>query len=82
MTMTTSHRTNRPMASASSTSADRKLTGKIKVGSDPEEFTLSPDGRKIYVSNEDVKTASIVDIASAKVEHIILVGSGARRAWR
>ena len=54
--------------------ANRKLTGKIKVGSDPEEFTLSPDGRKIYVSNEDVKTASIVDIASAKVEHIILVG--------
>jgi YVTN family beta-propeller protein len=54
--------------------ATRQVTGKIKVGSDPEEFTLSPDGRKIYVSNEDVKTASIVDIASAKVEHIILVG--------
>src|SRR3984957_6847009 len=54
--------------------ATRQLTGKIKVGSDPEEFTLSPDGRKIYVSNEDVKTASIVDIASGKVEHIILVG--------
>jgi YVTN family beta-propeller protein len=54
--------------------ATRQLTGKIKVGSDPEEFTLSPDGRKIYVSNEDVKTASIVDIATAKVEHIFLVG--------
>jgi YVTN family beta-propeller protein len=54
--------------------ATRQLTGKIKVGSDPEEFTLSPDGRKIYVSNEDVKTASIVDIAAAKVEHIFLVG--------
>ena len=54
--------------------SSRQLTGKIKVGSDPEEFTLSPDGRKIYVSNEDVKTASIVDIAAAKVEHIILVG--------
>ena len=26
------------------------------------------------MSNEDVKTASIVDIASGKVEHIILVG--------
>ena len=54
--------------------SSRQLTSKIKVGSDPEEFALSPDGRKIYVSNEDVKTASIVDIASAKVEHIILVG--------
>ena len=29
--------------------ATRQLTGKIKVGSDPEEFILSPDGRKIYV---------------------------------
>ncbi len=54
--------------------ANHQVTGKIKVGSDPEEFAVSPDGRKIYVSNEDVKTASIVDIASAKVEHIILVG--------
>ena len=54
--------------------ANRQLTGKIKVGSDPEEFALSPDGHKIYVSNEDVKTASIVDITSGKVEHIILVG--------
>ena len=26
--------------------ANRQLTGKIKVGSDPEEFALSPDGRK------------------------------------
>jgi len=54
--------------------AQRKLTGKINVGSDPEEFALSPDGTRLYVSNEDVKTASIVDIASRKVQHIILVG--------
>ncbi len=54
--------------------ASHHLIRRINVGSDPEEFTLSPDGRKIYVSNEDVKTASIVDIATAKVQHIILVG--------
>ena len=54
--------------------AQRKVLGKINVGSDPEEFTLSPDGAKIYVSNEDVKTASVVDIAARKVEHIVLVG--------
>jgi len=53
--------------------ATRKLTGKIPVGSDPEEFSLSKDGRQIYVSNEDVKTASVVDIATSKVEHIIPV---------
>ena len=53
--------------------ATRKLTGKFAVGSDPEEFSISKDGKQIYVSNEDVKTASVVDIATSKVEHIILV---------
>jgi len=54
--------------------AQRKLAGKISGGSDPEEFSLSKDGTKLYVSNEDVKTASVINIASGKVEHIIAVG--------
>lgn len=54
--------------------AQNKLTRKIAAGSDPEEFSLSSDGTKLYVSNEDVKTASVIDIASGKVEHIISVG--------
>jgi YVTN family beta-propeller protein len=52
----------------------RKVTGKINAGSDPEEFSLSRDGSRLYVSNEDVKTASVINIASGKVEHIIPVG--------
>jgi len=51
--------------------ATRKVTRRIKVGSDPEEFDLSADGRHLYVSNEDVKTASSVDIATGKVEKIV-----------
>ena len=54
--------------------AQRKLTGRISAGSDPEEFALSKDGTHIYVSNEDIKTASVINIASGKVEHIIPVG--------
>jgi YVTN family beta-propeller protein len=54
--------------------AARKLTRKIKVGSDPEEFALSGDGSRLYVSNEDVKAVSVINIASGKVEHIIPVG--------
>jgi YVTN family beta-propeller protein len=54
--------------------AQRKLTGKILAGSDPEEFALSKDGKQLYVSNEDVKTASVIDIATGKVQHIVLVG--------
>ena len=51
--------------------ATRKLVKKINVGSDPEEFDLSPDGKSLYVSNEDVKTASAINIATAKVAHIV-----------
>jgi len=54
--------------------ATRKLKTKIFAGSDPEEFALSKDGTKIYVSNEDTKSASVVDIAKGNVEHIIPVG--------
>ncbi len=50
-----------------------KLTGKLQAGSDPEEFALSRDGRSVYISNEDVKTASVIDIATAKVTHIVPV---------
>ena len=54
--------------------AQRKLTGKIPAGSDPEEFALSKDGTRIYVSNEDIKTATVINIAARKVEHLIPVG--------
>jgi YVTN family beta-propeller protein len=54
--------------------AQRKLTGKIPAGSDPEEFALSKDGTRIYVSNEDIKTATVINIATRKVEHLIPVG--------
>src|SRR5579863_10495257 len=54
--------------------AQNKLTRKISAGSDPEEFSLSKDGTRLYVSNEDVKTASVINIATGKVEHIVAVG--------
>jgi len=54
--------------------AQRKLIEKIKVGSDPEEFDLSRDGTRLYVSNEDVGTASVLNIGTGKLEHIVLVG--------
>jgi YVTN family beta-propeller protein len=53
--------------------AGRKMTGRISAGSDPEEFALSLDGSRLYVSNEDVKSASVINISSGKVEHIIAV---------
>src|SRR5215475_1780316 len=51
----------------------KKLLKKIQVGSDPEQLALSADGTRLYVSNEDVGTASVVNIGTGKVEHIIPV---------
>jgi YVTN family beta-propeller protein len=52
--------------------AQLKFTGKINAGSDPEEFALSRDGLRLYATNEDTKTASVANLATGKVEHILL----------
>ena len=44
-----------------------KLLKVLKAGSDPEQFDLSKDGKRMFVANEDVATASVVDIDSGKV---------------
>ena len=44
--------------------AQKKFLRKISAGSDPEQFCLSPDGAKIYIANEDVGVATILDAAT------------------
>jgi DNA-binding beta-propeller fold protein YncE len=39
-----------------------KLIRKLPAGLDPEEFDISKDGTRLYISNEDVKTASVINI--------------------
>lgn len=39
----------------------KKFLRKIPVGSDPEQFALSKDGKRIYISNEDVGAATVLD---------------------
>lgn len=52
-----------------------KIVRVIHGGSDPENFDLSKDGAKIYISNEDDSALSIVDIASGTVEKSFPVGA-------
>lgn len=54
--------------------ASRKLLRVLPGGSDPEQFDISPDGTKLYVSNEDADMATIVDIPSGKVIKSVEVG--------
>jgi YVTN family beta-propeller protein len=51
----------------------RKFLRKLQAGSDPEQFAFSRDGKRIYISNEDVGAASILNVESGKVEHLVAV---------
>jgi YVTN family beta-propeller protein len=42
--------------------ASRRVVEVLPGGSDPEQFDVSLDGKRLYVSNEDAHVASIVDI--------------------
>ena len=50
-----------------------KLERVLPGGSDPEQFDLTADGRRLFVSNEDSNQATIVDIASGEVLRTIPV---------
>ena len=54
--------------------AQRKFLRKISAGSDPEQFALSADGKRLYISNEDVGTATILDAATGKIISFVVVG--------
>ncbi|HEY5232772.1 MAG TPA: hypothetical protein VIK35_04480, partial [Verrucomicrobiae bacterium] len=44
----------------------KKFLRKIPIGSDPEQFCISPDGKRIYISNEDVGAATVLDTETGK----------------
>lgn len=53
--------------------AARKFLKRLNAGADPEQFAITPDGKAIFASNEDVATASMLDLSSEKVTHIVAV---------
>lgn len=62
--------------------ATDKFLRKTPAGSDPEQFSLSPDGKRIYISNEDISAATVLDAETGKIVTFIPVsrepeGSGA-----
>lgn len=54
--------------------ATAKSLRRVPLGDEPEAFDVSPDGRTIYVSNEDEGEASFVDAQTGKVTKTIKVG--------
>ncbi len=51
-----------------------KVVAQYDAGTDPEQFAISADGRRLFISNEDVGTASIVDTQSGKILSTVIVG--------
>lgn len=52
----------------------RKLIKVLAAGSDPEQFAISNDGKRLYVANEDVGLLSVVDVDAGKVIERVKVG--------
>src|SRR2546423_9964863 len=46
--------------------ATRKLIDRWHVGSDPEQFAISKDGKFAFIANEDDASASIIDLRSGQ----------------
>jgi YVTN family beta-propeller protein len=53
--------------------AQQKLLRVIPGGSDPEQFAIAPDGKTLIASNEDMASASIVNLATGAVEATVAV---------
>ena len=55
--------------------AAQKLVTTFQSGADPETFALAPDGKTLYVSNEDSAGLSAVDLVKGVVASTVAVGS-------
>jgi YVTN family beta-propeller protein len=54
--------------------ATHKLVKTHHSGQDPESFDISPDGTKVYVSNEDAAEMSVLDLTKGAIVSKVKVG--------
>src|SRR5687768_6587296 len=54
--------------------AQNKVIKVLHAGSDPEQFALSPDGKRLFVANEDSAQASVLDVENGAIVARIQVG--------
>ena len=59
-------RTNAPTALGVIDPTARKFVDRWHVGSDPEQFAISKDGKFAFIANEDDASASIIDLDSGQ----------------
>ncbi|MFX6281370.1 cytochrome D1 domain-containing protein, partial [Acinetobacter baumannii] len=54
--------------------ATRKIVGRLPSGEDPEQFSIDPAGKFLYVANENDAKVTIIDLATRKTVGQIPVG--------
>jgi YVTN family beta-propeller protein len=54
--------------------ATRKLLRTLPSGQDPESFDLSPDGKTVYVSNEETAEMTVLDLDTGAIRGKVGVG--------
>ena len=54
--------------------AQQKSLRTLSAGSDPEQFCVSHDGKRLFISNEDVGTATVLDTGTGKITTFVPVG--------
>jgi len=54
--------------------ATLQLRGLLKSGSDPEQFDVSRDGKRLFISNEDSAQVSVLEIGTGAILGTIPVG--------
>ena len=52
----------------------RKLLTVIKSGTDPEQLAVSPDGKSVFVANEDAGQLTVIDADSGQIVQTFKVG--------
>jgi YVTN family beta-propeller protein len=52
------------------------IVGNIVVGFAPRQVTVSPDGARVYVTNQDSNTVSVIDTSTDAVVDTVNVGAG------
>ncbi len=53
---------------------ETKQVRRLPGGFDPENFDITPDGKTIYVANEDASATTVIDVPSGTVRATIKVG--------
>jgi YVTN family beta-propeller protein len=55
--------------------AARRVQRVLPGGSDPEQFDISSDGKRLYIANEDAGSASIVNVETGTIDTTVKVGA-------